>query len=224
MTQRRIDSYFLRSSSRSSSTASTVTVIDVDSDALTDDEQPTAAISGSPKRRVSSSPLSALPIESYFDSAQTALRSSSLPISMRDWQLDDEDFLPLSQLLVTRSAPPPAAATRCAQPVARRALSDITNVKRVPHPNRFVYAARQYGKKVSFYKETRRRFAFPRNRKMCAYCGIREHSAIHHEDVFKRGKAVSPSLPTSASEVQPDRSHVSHSRLCVVVHCADPST
>ena len=75
-----------------------------------------------------SSPLSALPIESYFDAAQTARRSFSLPISMRDWQLDDEDFLPLSQLLVARSAPPPAAATRCAQPVVRRALSDITNV------------------------------------------------------------------------------------------------
>ena len=53
---------------------------------------------------------------------QTAQRrSSSLPISMSDWQLDDEDFLPLSQLLVARSAPQPAVA-RPAQPVVRRAL------------------------------------------------------------------------------------------------------
>jgi hypothetical protein len=200
MTQRRIDSYFLRSSSSRSSTASTV--IDVDSDEPTDDEQP-VAISSNPKRRASStassqrrmrkrcvlsSPLSAQPIESYFGAAQSARRSSSLPISMSDWQLDEEDFLSLSQLLVARSAPQPAAATRPAQPVVRRALSDISNVQRE--------ARRRNGQAMNarrkeFYDEVRRRFAHPLDRTKCLHCGIRDHSAIHHADDFKRNGAVS---------------------------------
>ena len=44
----------------------------------------------------------------------------------------------------------------------------------------------------SFYKEVRARFAHPANRKMCAHCGVQKHSALHHEEGFKRaGTGVS---------------------------------
>jgi hypothetical protein len=158
MIQSRLDSYFLRSSSRSSSTASTV--IDVDSDAPTDDEdeQP-------PAKRLRSSRTATSPqqsIEQYLV-APAAARSSSLPIGQ------------------------PAVA-RPAQPVAQRALSDISNAAlsvTVRQPNS------EHAKKRQAYLVLRARFAHPDNSAMCAYCGTREHSAIHHEGEFRRSGAVS---------------------------------
>ena len=227
MTQLRIDSYFLHPSSRRSRAS---TVIDVDSDAPTDDEQPAAAISTSLRRRASStassqrrtrkrhvlsSPLSSLPIESYFVMPQTAQRrSSSLPISMSDWQLDDEDFLPLSQLLVARSAPQPAVA-RPAQPVVRRALSDITNNTtnstastnvRLP-PGSVFFSTPSHLKKKDFYYSIRAQLAHLADNTMCASCGVREHSSLHHEAEFTRAgtNIRAPSLlsPTGlAAEVE----------------------
>jgi hypothetical protein len=237
MSQRRIDSYFLRSSSRSSSTASTV--IDVDSDASTDDEQQSAAISSSKKRRASSTATSRrrarkrravfrttsshLPIESYF--VPSVRRSSSLPAAVAEWKWDsDDEQKPLSVLaarILQLSSQSPsqlsAAASRRAQPVVRRALSNISNV---PRRDVSVYSARRR----KAYVELRAQLAHPANRAMCAYCGVRKHSAIHHESEFRRAGAVSSTMlrPSAVQQcvLRPVRSHcqVSACSAC----CADP--
>jgi hypothetical protein len=192
--QSRIDSFFLRSSSRSSSSSSsaaarTVIEIDIDSDAPTDDERPPAKRLRSSRSAASS--LSQRHIEQYLASPAAA-RSSSLPICIDDWQWDDEDYLPLSGL-VLRSAPPPAVA-RPAEPVARRALSDISNNRR---RDRTVERAHQR----KAYLALRAQLAHPHNRAMCAYCGVREHSAIHHEREFRRAGRVSSSCCVSCVAV-----------------------
>jgi hypothetical protein len=149
MGQQRIDSYFLRSSS-SNSTASTV--IDVNSDAPTDEEQEPAR-----KRLCSRVTSSQLPIESFFVSPAT--RSSSTPITVDGG----------------------------AQPVVRRAMSDITNVATSSaSSSQSLRDARKYAKRRRFYREIRARLANPADNTKCKYCGMREHTCLHHEIDFRR--------------------------------------
>jgi hypothetical protein len=152
MTQRRIDSYFLRSSSSSSSSTAS-TVIEIDSDAPTDDDD---------DKWTSEDDTQPLPVLMARSARHAAARRAA-------------------RRAQSVAAPQPQAVVRCAQPVVRRAaarrirtLSDVTNERRY------------YKKKKSFYRKIRARFAHPANRKMCAYCGIFEHSSLHHEAEFKR--------------------------------------
>jgi hypothetical protein len=190
MTQRRIDSYFLRSSSRSNSIASTV--IDVDSDASTDEEQlPAGAL------RSTSTASQQLPIEAFLGSPAT--RSSSAPVTV------------IRRAVARRRPVVPHARVR-------RAWSLTVEARR--RTGLAVYARRR-----DFYHEMRRRFAQPADRSMCLYCGIREHSAIHHEDEFKRNRAVSLSLLATAVQLTP-RSCISLSALscCVLRRSAHLAT
>jgi hypothetical protein len=54
------------------------------------------------------------------------------------------------------------------------------------------YAAyiRRYRRTRSFYERTRALLAHPADSTMCKYCGVREHTALHHEDDFKRNGTV----------------------------------
>jgi hypothetical protein len=163
MTQRRIDAYFLRSSS-SSSTASTVSVIEIDSEAPTDDEQPPAAASphrGSAKKRRGSSTAasrrtprkrraastgtttsSQQSIDSYFISAE---RSSSAPMVIdvtgvdgdNDWDvwLSEDDTMLLSQLAARRTE---RAAARHAVPHRAQSVVAPQPDSVVPHSQRVV--------------------------------------------------------------------------------------
>jgi hypothetical protein len=216
MSQRRIDSYFLHSSSsRSSSTASTV--IEVDSDAPTDDEAP----AGTQRSRTISS-LSQQSIESYFVSPAT--RSSSAPIIVTcddsGWTSED-DHLPLS-VLMARCTQLSAVARRAdiRRAVVHRALSDVSNVRRL-HWRRV-----QYAQKKSFYHQVRQRFALPENRAMCTYCGVREHTALHHEDGFERAGTGVSSLALQGHYYTSAASVVIMTLVpCSVLSpCADPST
>jgi hypothetical protein len=47
----------------------------------------------------------------------------------------------------------------------------------------------QYQKRKALYQSTRGQLAHPDDNTMCAYCGTREHAALHHEDDFQRASA-----------------------------------
>jgi hypothetical protein len=53
-----------------------------------------------------------------------------------------------------------------------------------------------YQKRRRYYQQIRARFALPGDKTMCAYCGVREHTALLHEHDFKRaGTGVSVHCP-----------------------------
>jgi hypothetical protein len=113
--------------------------------------------------------------------------------------------------------------------VVRRALSDISNVRQRDPRQLRVYAARYYGKRRNFYLRLRARLAHPDDNTMCAKCGIREHTALHHEADFRRaGTDIrAPSLmspPALAAEVErctrPDGS-IGLVSLCYQCHCEE---
>jgi hypothetical protein len=212
MSQRRIDTYFLRSSS---STSTTSTVIEIDSDAPTDDEQPSPPTSSQQS------------IESYLVSPAT--RSSSALTAGDDGWTSEDDHLPLSALLA-RWTRPSAVARRAdirravvhravarrpvlRRTVVRRALSDISNVC----PSRDQWQQQYYAAQKRFYYQVRQRFAHPADNTMCAYCGVREHTALHHEEGFERaGTGVSTQSRTAeASRFSPSPRL---SRLSLVLH------
>jgi hypothetical protein len=162
--------------------------------------------------------LSSRPIESYLlpSSSSSSSSSSSVPIVISDDENDETLLLQSSQLStqslrLSQSTTPPSpprkmtAAMRkqrdadCAAAVDRHVLSDISNVNNSNFSSsRHV---RHNHKKRSFYQSTRARLAHPDDNTMCAYCGKREHTALHHEDGFKRaGTAVSDSHPHTHSK------------------------
>jgi hypothetical protein len=213
MSQRRIDTYFLRSSS---STSTTSTVIEIDSDAPTDDEQPSPPTSSQQS------------IESYLVSPATR-SSSALTAAGDDGWTSEDDHLPLSVLLA-RWTRPSAVARRAdirravvhravarrpvlRRTVVRRALSDISNVC----PSRDQWQQQYYAAQKRFYYQVRQRFAHPADNTMCAYCGVREHTALHHEEGFERaGTGVSTQSRTAeASRFSPS---LRLSRLSLVLH------
>jgi hypothetical protein len=185
----------LTSCARHSSSSTASTVIEIDSDAPTDDEQPSP-----PRKRLRSSQLS---IKSNL------LSSATIAIDVSGDDGDDEDddddkwtseddTQPLSVLMArsarqaaarraarrAQSVAAPQPVVRRAPPAVRRALSDFSNVTesdRQREWRRVCYADRR-----RFYRQVRARFAHPGDRTMCAYCGAREHSALHHEEGFER--------------------------------------
>jgi hypothetical protein len=225
MSQRLIDSYFLRSSSALSSSSSRSTasiVIDVDSDDSTVDEQAPAR---KRQRSRATSYLSQQSIESYFDPPATRFCGDD------DVWNSDNDHLPLS-VLIARSTQSSSQLSSQSSAVVRRAVSDvvanvngenddtsvnssqqsaqssslmtqpvvrraISDITNVSSNNR--RAAQWYTLNHDFYRETRDRFAYPADRTQCAHCHVNEHHAIHHEKEFRRtGPGVSSSALISA--------------------------
>ena len=151
-------------------------------------------------------------IESYFHD-----RSSCQRVAVNDDWDSDDDALPFSMLL-SRLARPSSqftvTASSASSPAAfRRVMSDITNAVNT-HAAALtrswsLTAAQQYDNKKRerrrrFYQFIRARLGDPNDNTKCAYCGIREHSALHHEDEFKRGgTGVSISSPHTRLHYSP---------------------
>jgi hypothetical protein len=158
---------------------------------------------------------SQLSIKSYFNVVSSA--PIVIDVSGDDADDDDDDdnwaseddVQPLSALMA-RSARQAAArqAARRAQSAApqavrrrsqrgvRRSLSDISNVRN--RGDRSAESLRQYARTKSRYQELRTQLAHPADRSKCAYCGVWEHSAIHHEGGFTRAGVVSSYCMPSA--------------------------
>jgi hypothetical protein len=212
---RPIDSYLLPNN-RSSSALTSISIVDSDSDddvtLLQSSQQATdSTLALFPESPVlSPRKMTAAMRKRRDDHAAAAVaassavelrRTTSLPVSLDDWDSHD-DQLPFSGLLFhwTQSASESTA-------IDRRALSDISNVTppiALSISSRQALEARmlppKYQRMKLAYQRMRARFAHPDDSTMCRYCGIREHSALHHEDVFKRSGSVSHSYP-----------HVAHS-------------
>ena len=121
------------------------------------------------------------------------LAAVATPATQIDDDYDsDEDRLPLS-LLFSRpiQLSLPTQSSSSSSPVVRAALSDLTNIAVAPG----VYSdckARCYRKKSSFYQSIRARFAHPDDNIMCRFCGVRQHTGLHHEDGFERAATNIP--------------------------------
>ena len=63
--------------------------------------------------------------------------------------------------------------------LVRHSLSDISNISSPVDRERFL-ALR------AFYTSVRARFGHPDNSALCVYCGVREHTFLHHEADFSR--------------------------------------
>ena len=138
-------------------------------------------------------------------------RRSSQPISIDSLWDGDED-LPLS---VLRSQPTPQCIVTVTVPFAssptviRRTITDATKRVKAGGVEPIRSRSRTYWnddrkreKRRKFYQSIRARLAHPDSDTMCAYCGEREHSALHHEDDFKRvGTNVSSSYPHTRSYI-----------------------
>ena len=173
-------------------------------------------------------------IDSYF------LRSSSSPIIIEDDCDSNDDKLPLSVLkarcVSSRFTPSAAstvsAASRICFPVSsvppRCPMTDVSNV--VQSYARAVSMLSwstsalpdgRYPRRRSYYRLVRAWCAHSDDDTMCAYCGIREHTALHHEDEFKRaGTGVSVLLPS----LQPPSLYFDSpltSRLSALLCCLD---
>jgi hypothetical protein len=124
--------------------------------------------------------------------AAAAPHTCSSSITVSDSDSDDEnDKLPLT-VWMSRWAQQSSLSQSTTPAVVRRAMSDITNVN---NSNFSLSRHAQHNQaKRSFYQRVRAQLAHPDDNTMCAYCGEREHTALHHEDDFKRaGTAVSNS-------------------------------
>ena len=103
-----------------------------------------------------------------------------------DHDSDYNDQLPLSWLFsrpIQSSLPTQSSSS--SSPVV------LTNIAEAPG----VYSdrkARYYRKKSSFYQSIRARFAHPDDNIMCWYCGVRQHTGLHHEDEFERAATNIP--------------------------------
>lgn len=125
--------------------------------------------------------------------------------------------------LISRSTHGPSIVLRLptvseSTAVIQRAPSDTSNVV-VASPVAVSISSQQHARysyvlrQRSCYQLIRARLGHPDDNTMCAYCGEREHTALHHEDDFKRrGTAVSNSHPQPYSNTRCSASPASSQR------------
>ena len=147
-------------------------------------------------------------------SPRTSSLRLSFAINVDDDSDSDDDRLPLTALLSgwarqsslqsSQSQSQPTAAVPSARSSSSSAqsmavvrgaiMSDITNIVNagpVEMSRKRAKSARDYEQKKSYYQLIRAQLSHPDDNTMCARCGIREHSQLHHEDDFKRAGTVS---------------------------------
>jgi len=206
---------YLLPSKRSSSAPITITIPDSDQGENAESNPPPP-----PRKMTAAMRLQRGRATATAAAAAAVHRTSSLPINTNDADSDDDDDkLPLSVILsrYTQQVSQPSA-------VVRRAMSDISNVVDTPPAVKWQL---QYDRKRSFYQRMRAQLAHPDDNSMCAYCGKREHSALHHEDDVKRaGTGVSSShmhlMHSSLRDIHPHLLHP-HAVYCDAVQIRIPS-
>jgi hypothetical protein len=157
-------------------------------------------------------------------------RSCSVSILIDETSGPNDDQLHLSQPTHLRS--PQFSSSQSIAVVRGAVLSDITSVVNAGPVALWksrirAKSAREYERKKSFYRLVCAQLAHADDNTMCAHCGIREHSALHHEDGFKRDG-------TGVSARRTHRTHLCYCSLrllCLTTtissahgQCADPCT
>ena len=198
LSSRPIDSYLLRTHS-DPFTCIPIVDSDTDNDAtlLQCSQETTLSVSSS----IGSAAALSVPSPSHSPRKMTAAmrreRDRHAAVATPATQVDDElgsddDNQPLS-LLLSRliQSSLPTQSSSSSSSFVRAALSDRTNIVEA----RGVYSdhkGRCYQKKSSFYQSIRARFAHADDNILCRYCGVRQHTGLHHEDEFERAATAIP--------------------------------
>ena len=145
-------------------------------------QQSTTSLSSSSSSSSSSSPISAIKLSPprKMTAAMRVARDRASSAA------DADDSLPLSLWLWGSSSSSSSSAHRPLMP--RLALSDVTNIVNLKASNRTFSTslARSHYKRRVFQHTVRSCFADENDSSMCGRCGIRVHTALHHESDFSR--------------------------------------